>query len=403
MKKFLIGCLLLSSQVMCLNVLAKAQSTASSPKFDHAFDQAEENFKKVMKVLMAEYIDKNLTEEQLYRAATEGMLNSLNSTDQKWNKLYDPIEFQELEIELTGKVSGIGAEMKFDDKTGYATILRVISNSGADKAGLKADDQILSVDGEKFKGKGFPKMVQAIRGEAGKTVSVKILRDDKIQDYQVKRQIVPWTPIDLEFIDPSTALLTVGVFNQETPKLVSAEIEKINKSGAKKIIIDVRDNAGGSFTQAVKTTELFLPKDSVVVSTKNRNGQEEVFKSTSGLINSAIKIYLLVDKETSSGAEFFAAALKDLKGAKLVGENTLGKWNAQSLEMLSNKFAIKYTVKQFFSPTGQSYQDVGLKPDLEISLPEKITSRELKVKNNVVKRLAVDPQLKAAFEISKTN
>lgn len=399
MKKFLIISLLLSSQVFCLNSWSKAQPPASAPKFD----QAEENFKKVMKVLMDEYIDKNLTQEQLYQAATAGMLNSLNTTDQKWNKLYDPLEYQELEIELTGKVSGIGAEMKYDDNTGYATILRVIPNSGAEKAGLKADDQILSVDGEKFKGKGFPKLVQAIRGEVGKSVSVKILREDKIQDFRIKRQVVPWTPIDLEFIDKNTALLTIGVFNQETPKRVAAEIEKINKSGVKKVIIDVRDNAGGSFTQAVKTTELFLPKDSLVVSTKNRRGETEVFKSTSGLIASEIKIYLLVDKTTSSGAEFFTAALQEIKGAKLVGETTLGKWNAQSLEMLSNKFAIKYTVKQFFAPNGKSYQDVGLKPDLEISLPEKITPRELKVKNSILQRLGFDAQLKAAFEISKTN
>jgi carboxyl-terminal processing protease len=391
----------LKSTLVATVVLLISAAVFSKPV--EKFENGEDNFNKVMKALMEKYIDKNLTKEQLYEAATKGMLESLNSPDRKWNTLLDPQELRELEIELSGKVTGIGAEMKFEPKTGYATILRLIPGSAAEKAGLQVDDQILSVRGRKFKGQEFSEMVSEIRGEVGHVVTLKILREDKIVDYKIKRQVVPWTPVELEQIDESTALLTIGLFNQETPRLVSEKISKINRSHLKNLIIDLRDNSGGGFSQALKSLELFIPKDALMLTTKDRDGKIESFKSTGGNLDSKIKILLLVDKKTSSGAEFFAGSLREVKGAKVIGENTFGKWTAQSVETLPNKFAIKYTIMEFFTPHGLTFKGEGLRPDLEIMVPESMSPRELKAKNVMAKRIQLDPQLKAAVEMSRLN
>jgi carboxyl-terminal processing protease len=207
----------------------------------------------------------------------------------------------------------------------------------------------------------------------------------------------------LEVLDQSSAILSIGFFNEETPRLVEKAIVEINKLALKNLIVDVRDNSGGGFEQAIKVCELFLPKDKVILSTKGRGGNVEVFKSNGGLLNPEVKLFVLTDKETSSGAEFFAAALKESRNARLVGEKTLGKWNVQRLETLPNHFAFKFTVQEFRSPNGNSYQGKGLKPDVEIVLPDEVLPKELKLKKDMAKRLDADTQLRAVLELLKLN
>jgi carboxyl-terminal processing protease len=395
---------MIAVSVFLLTTTTFAKSGDWKSNRDEVFSDSEANFKKVMKTVLDQYVDRNLTQDDLYRAATAGMLASLNPGDEAWNKLMSPHEFKEMQSDLTGQVTGIGAEMKFDDKTGHAIILRTIPKSVAEKAGLKIDDQILSVDGKKFKGKDLHDVVNAIRGEAGKSVDLKVLRDDRILTFNIKREIVPWIPVELEVMkDKKAAILTIGYFNEETPKMVEKNIEEINKKGIKDLIVDIRDNSGGGFQQAVQVSELFVPQGAVIVKTKNREGKVEEIKSSRGLLNADVKIFVLTDKETSSGAEFFAATLKENRGAKQIGEHTLGKWNAQRLETLPNKFAYKFTVKEFQSPNGNSFQGKGLRPDVEVNMPEGSNSRELRLKHDVQSRLEVDPQLNAAFELSQMN
>jgi carboxyl-terminal processing protease len=374
----------------------------SFAKGNESFSNPETNFKLVMDKLLEKYIDKKLSKEELYRAATAGMLSSLNENDETWNKLLSPNDLRDLQVDLSGKVTGIGAAMKFDDRTGFGQILKSIPGSPAEKAGLRTDDQILSVDGQKFKGKQLIDLVKAIRGEVGKSVELRILREDKILTLNIKREIIPWTPVELEKVDNSTALLSIGFFSEQTPKLVENSLQRINRQGFKKLIVDVRDNDGGGFDQAVKVAELFLPDESVIASTKNRDGKLEKIVSTKGLLDKDVQLVVLTNKGTYSGAELLVAALRENKNIKIIGETTFGKWNAQSVETLPNKFAIKYTVKKFESPQGHTFQGVGIKPDLEVGLPKDVDIRELRSKYEVPKRLGFDLQLKAALELMKS-
>lgn len=379
---------------LLMSVQSFAKTTDKEP-----FKDAEANFKLVMEKLLDRYIDKNVSKEELYKAATAGMLSSLNSGEETWNKLLTPHDLEQMKIDFSGKVTGIGVEIKWDDHNGYSQILRTIPGTPAEKAGLKADDQILSVDGEKFKGKKLADMANALRGETGKTVSLKVLRDDRILTVNLKREIVPWAPVDLEKVDGTTDLLTISFFNEQTPKMVEERIQEINKSGVKRLIVDLRNNDGGVFDQAVKVAGLFLPEDSVIATTKDRAGDVKKFRSTQGILDQDVQMIVLTNKGTFCGAELLVAALKENKKVKTVGETTFGKWNAQSVETLPNNFAVKYTVEEFLSPNGNTYQGVGIKPDLEVTLPKDTDINVLKARYEISKRLGLDPQLKAALEL----
>lgn len=365
------------------------------------FSDSETNFKLVMQKLLDKYLDKNISKDNLYRAATAGMLSSLNSGEEKYNTLLSPQDLKNMESDLSGKIMGIGVVIKFDERTGYGHVIKSTPGSAAEKAGLKSDDQVLSVDGKKFKGKQFLDLVSSIRGEVGKAVEIKILREDKIITVNIKREIIPWTPVEMEKIDEATNLLTIGFFNEQTPKLVEDKLNEVNSHKVKKLIIDVRSNEGGGFDQAVKVAELFLPEGTIIANTKNRAGKVEKYKSGKNLLSQNIQIILLTNKDTRSGAELFVAALKENRPVKLVGETTFGKWNAQTVETLPNKYAIKYTVKEFQSPKGNSFQGLGIKPDLEVGLPKDTDIKELQAKFEISKRISLDSQLKAALELIK--
>lgn len=363
------------------------------------FGEAEKSFNQALDKIMKEYVDKGVTREDLYRAATAGMLESLNSGDHSWNTLLSPQDLKSLQGDLSGQVSGIGIALKFDEATGNARVLSAIPRSPAKKAGLKSGDQILSVNGQRYKDRKFIEMVNALRGKTGESVALKVLRDDRILDLHLKREVISWTPVELTKIDDKTSLLMIGYFTNDTAKLVEEKLKAFNSSGAKRLILDLRDNEGGGFEQAVKTAELFIPKDHSIVATKDRDGKVQTYNSARGLLAKDISLVILTNEETSSGAELFTGALRDELGAKTVGQKTLGKWNAQMIDTLPNGFAVKYTVKSFQTPKGHSYQNIGLKPDVEVLPTPGTERREIWSEMPLAQRLETDTQLKAAIQV----
>jgi carboxyl-terminal processing protease len=363
------------------------------------FLDPEKNFKFVLEKILTSHVDGSVTKESLYRAATQGVLQSLNSGKGAWNRLYSPSEYRTVKSDVSGTVTGIGIAIKFNEATGHGLVLKALAQSAAESAGIKSNDIILSVDGDTFKGKPFLDLVKAIRGEVGKKVTLKVLRGDKILTKKIKRKVISWSPVDLEAIGQSTALLTIGFFNAKTPSLVQAKLEEAKRQKYERLIVDLRGNQGGAFKDSLKVAEMFLSKNSRVVIAKDRSGKKEEFKAKSDGIGKELKIVVLTDKETSSGAEICALAIKENLGATVVGETTVGKWNAQSLEKLPNGWAMKYTVKEFLSPDGKNYQGVGVKPDFEVHMPEAKNVQELRTKYKVKQRLEEDNQLKVALEL----
>jgi carboxyl-terminal processing protease len=366
------------------------------------FGDPEKNFKLVLNTLRANYVDQNVSEADLYRAATEGMLAALNSgqENENWNVLLSPRMLEDFKIEKTGRLTGIGTTLEFDPKTGYAKVLVVFPHSAAAKAGLRKDDQILSVNGERYKGKGLPEMVSAIRGPAGQSVHLKALREDQILNLSIKRDAVLIPEVETGKIDPGSGFMYIGFFREGTAELVEKKLKLLNDPKLKKLVLDLRGNSGGTFDDAVKVGELFLPKGAVIVRTKSRGGKVEEFTANREPWRPEVQLVVLTNGFTASGAEFLTAALREKRHATTVGEGTQGKWSVQSVENLPNEFAVKYSVSTFESPSGKSYEGKGMRPDLEIPGPKGALMGELLNETDLTKRLKEDAPLKAAVEIA---
>jgi carboxyl-terminal processing protease len=354
-------------------------------------------FNEVRDALLKSYYAEGLTEDDVYRAATAGMLEKLEPRMKKYNKLLSPQEVAEMKNDLKGEVVGAGLQIKFDAPSGYTDVLGVIPGSPAEKGGVLAGDKIVTVDGKLYKGMTLKDVVADIRGPAGTTVTISVLRADKLQSFKLTRERLAYDAPSVTLVD-GIGLVRIPSFNEKTPAAVRAGLEDLDKKGgAKALIVDLRHSPGGSFDRALETAELLLPEGSPIVSLKKKGKPEEVHTSKGKPILGDLPAAVLVDENTASGGELLAAALREERHAKIVGTKTFGKWTVQSLDDLPNGWAYKYTVGLFKTPSGKSYEGVGLSPDLDVAMAEEALTKANHAKPE--ERAAIDVQFRTAKEV----
>ncbi len=362
------------------------------------FAKPEESFKRSFQILKENYVDKGVSEESLYLAATEGMLASLNSDSKKnWNTLLSPRAMEDKQIEMSGRLIGIGATLEFDKATGNAKVRDVISGSAALKAGIKVNDQILSVNGKRYK--ELAEMVADIRGKTGETVKLRILREDQIVEMKIARAPVNIPLIESFQVDDQTGYLSLNTFSKDAQADVKAKLAFFKDKKIRKLILDLRGNRGGIFDNALEVADIFLNKGDVIVKAKTREGVTKEYKAKGNAWSPDTQIVVLTSEETASSAEVLTATLKENRKALVVGAQTEGKWTVESIESLPNSYFIKYSIMLLQSPSGKSYQDVGLSPDFTIAkspVTEVMTEYNIK---NLKKRLEKDSTFKAAVEL----
>ena len=335
-----------------------------------AFTNAQKMFQKAKKLLKHHYVDSKVTEDKLYKAAVQGMLHYIDPKMSRWNRLITPSEHKELQIALRHEIVGIGIMLRFEKDDGYATILGLIPGSPAKAAGLRSGDKILKVDGHLFKGKSFRKMVYAIRGKVGTHVKLTLLRGGKLREVTVKRNRIRWDAVTSHLFKDGVGYLRIDSFSQKTPVLVEKHLKGLRTKKARALIIDLRGNRGGLLKTALQSADLFLKKGAIITQLKKRKGKVEAKLAKRDDLSAGLPIHLLSGPRTSSGAELFIAALRDNRGARVIGSRTLGKWSAQTLSKLGNGYFLKFTVSHFLSPKGKSYQFKGLTPDIQVKTPK---------------------------------
>ena len=377
---------------------APAEDDDDGPVPTDKFGGGAAAFATVKETLLKNYYADGITEDDLYRAATAGMLEKLEPRMKKWNHLLTATEMAELRNDLKGEVVGIGVQISFDSASGYADVLGALPGSPSEKAGLLAGDKIVTVNGKLYKGMNLKDVVMDIRGKAGEPVTLSVLRADKLLSLVVTRERVA-------FDQPSHALLPDGLgyvhipsFTERTPAQVREALEDLAKQGPKALVVDLRQCPGGSFDSAVATGELLLPDGAGIVTLKKKGKDEEkhVAGKGKGLLTS-LPLAVLVSNTTSSGAEFLTAALQEGRHARVVGKHTHGKWSVQSLDDLPNGYAFKYTVSLFKTPSGRTFEGTGLMPDVEVAMDEKDLARANAAKP--ADRLGLDVQLRTAKEL----
>jgi carboxyl-terminal processing protease len=265
---------------------------------------------------------------------------------------------------------------------------------------MVAGDKIVTIDGQLFKGLSQREVIARIRGKAGEQVTLSVLRGDKLLPLSVTRELVVLEPVDHASLPNHVGYLRIRGFSAKTATAARSALEDLAQQGAQSLVVDLRDNQGGSFDEAVATAGLFLPKGTTVVISKMRGGKEEPSVSKGDPLLVTVPLDVLVNGKTSSGAELLAGALQEGRKAAVVGSRTFGKWSVQMIDELGNGYAIKYTVGLFHTAGGRSFQGEGMPPDVEVDMDEAQTAKAMAL-HDPAPRLAADVQLRTAVGLLK--
>lgn len=283
--------------------------------------------------------------------------------------------------QLRGEISGIGAEIGV--RGDQPTILRVIGDSPAEHAGIKAGDVIVSVDGKLTNKADASTTADLIRGQADTKVKIIVMRDHTAKEFNITRARVTDPSVDSR-IENGIGVIRIRRFDSDTDRLARAAAEKLKESDVKGVVLDLRDNPGGFLDQSQKVAGIWL--DQKLVVTERKGGkQTDALLSTGLPVLGDIKTVVLVNNGSASASEIVAGAFKAHKTAKIIGETTYGKGTVQQVIGLADGAQLKVTIAHWYTPDGVNISKKGIEPDKKVEL----TLEDLNAGR--------DPQLQAAF------
>jgi len=310
----------------------------------------------------------------LLNGAIQGQIDALGDA----HTVYISPEDLELGVDIiAGTFEGIGAQVDQDPVTGEIVIVAPFRDSPAEKAGIRAGDVILAVDGESTEGWSVADAVKRIRGEGGTDVTLTIAHSDGgEEDVLITRDTIEIPTVYAAEVEDENgqvvndlAYVEVQQFTNETVGDLSAELDRIVDEGYKGLILDLRRNPGGGLDATVEVADMFLD-GGLVLTQVDRDGSRKEFNATGGGEAADLPVVVLVSKGSASGSEVLAGALRDHGRATLIGEQTFGKGSVNHLRELSNGGALYVTIARWLTPNGEQIEGVGLVPDVPITLSE---------------------------------
>ena len=346
-------------------ILAEVIALTGSDEFDL------ERMSKIINFIIE--LDPEMSSEDIQNAAIQGLIRSLNDRNTSY---LTPEDMKYSADNSDGNYEGIGASVDSDGE--YVIIIAPFDGSPALAAGIQAGDKILKVDGVDALGWTVQEGVDLIRGPAGTTVVLTVQHPDgSIEDIAIVRGEIPLltvstAPSGIVFKDRSDNLVTdlayirIARINPNTPQEVRDAVAEAEENGVKGIIFDVRSNPGGLLNETVEITDMFLD-DGIIYSAMYRDGTNVVKEASSGAITD-LPIVVLQDSYSASGAELFAAALKENDRALVIGETSYGKGSVNNAFPLSNGGALYTTIARWFTPDGNLIEEEGIAPDEEVRL-----------------------------------
>ena len=319
-------------------------------------------FGEVLNKINEEYVDE-VNQSKSMDAAINGLLQSLDP----YSAYMTPESFENMQTETSGKFGGLGIEVGME--SGVVKVISPIDNTPASKAGLKAGDYIVKIDGVQVQGKSLMDAVDLMRGLVGSSIEITVRRRGvkKALIFNITREIIQVQSVKSELIDNSIGYIRLTSFNENSSKQIKEKVKKLDKNKKlKAYILDLRNNPGGLLSQAIKISDFFL-ENGEIVSTKSRKVLEnrKWFAKRGDLTNGKTLI-VLINYGSASASEIVAGALKDHKRAIILGENSYGKGSVQSIIPLKNRGAIRLTIAKYYLPSGKSISKVGVTPDIEV-------------------------------------
>ena len=304
---------------------------------------------------------------QLVDGAMKGMVESLKDP---YAVYLPPKEFQSLETHLKGAYGGVGLYVGMSEGN-KLTVMSPIKGTPAFKAGIKSGDIIVKIDGKSTQGIDIDKAVSWMKGDPDTKVTVSMQRGKtaSLIDFVLTREVIKIPSVEGKILEglPDIAYISISMFNDNTGKELGAVWEELKKKSPKALVLDLRNNPGGSLQTAVEVGGFFVPKDKPVVWLVEKH-QEQAFPSSGNLIG--LPLALLINKGSASASEIVSGAIKDLKLGTIIGETSYGKGIVQSIFDLNGGAALKITTAQYLTPNKNDIHKKGIKPDIEVKIPE---------------------------------
>lgn len=338
--------------------------------------------------LQDNYVDKSKIDNQkMIFGAISGMVSSLGDP---YTVFFDPTETKKFIDDSRGQFEGVGMEIGVQKN--QLQVVTPIEGTPAKKAGMRAGDLIVKIDGKTTINMSIDEAIGMIRGPKGTEVTLSIYREEwkEIRDIKLVRDVIDIPSVNWKLIDNEIAYIQLYQFTERAgSEFEQAGIEILN-SPAKKIILDLRNNPGGYLNIAQNVAGWFLDKGQLVTTEDMGEGKtKEEYRSEGPSLFAKYPIVVLINRGSASGSEILAGALRDVRGIKLIGEKSFGKGSVQQLEPLGGGSSLKVTTAKWLTPKGEQISEKGLNADVEIK-----NSLEDEQNNK-------DPQLDKAIEIIK--
>ena len=318
-------------------------------------------------LLKNKYVDsEKLDARKLVYGAIKGMLQA---TGDPYTTFFDPEENKKFNEDISGNFEGIGAELGV--KNGILTVIAPLQGTPAEKAGLRAGDKIIKIDGKAAGDMSIEDAVDHIRGPKNTTVVLTIFREGSkdTQELSIVRNVINVKSVNLSFKDNNIADITITKFGDDTEKGFADAISKAVASRPKGLIIDLRNNPGGYLQTAINVASKMLPKNKIVVIEEAANKQRDKMYTRSGDIASNLETVVLINEGSASASEILAGALRENRSnVTLVGKKSFGKGSVQEFIETPQKTAAKITVARWLTPNGNQINELGIKPDTEVEL-----------------------------------
>jgi carboxyl-terminal processing protease len=382
-KKFItlgfMSVVLSTSLLLSSNALAKENDSTQKEELSRL--EALTKFSKVISIVEKYNVD-NLSIEELMDKALEGMLSNIDAHSNYLTKK----DFKRLQVQTNGEFGGLGITVGMKD--GALTVIAPLEGTPADKAGLKAKDIILKIDGNSTIGLTIDEAVSKMRGKIGDPIDITIVREgeNKPFDVHIVRGNITIESVYTKRIGKDISYIRITSFDKKVVHDITEAIKK-EKDHTKGIVLDLRNNPGGLLDQAVGVVDIFVDEGNIV-SQKGRDKEEsQVFKASRSKTLTDLPLVVLVNGGSASASEIVSGALQDHKRGVIVGEKTFGKGSVQVVLPITKDEAIKLTIARYYLPSGRTIQAVGVTPDIQVTAGEvKTHKNEFSIKEADLKK-----------------
>jgi carboxyl-terminal processing protease len=345
-----------------------------------------------------DYVDrKSIDPEKQTYGAIEGMLDTLG--DEGHTRFLTPEERERNRDSLSGNYEGIGIEVENEDDE--VVVVAPIEGTPADRAGIEPGDVVVAVDGKDVRDEGLSEVVEEIRGPEGTELKLTVLRGEEEHVFNLERTQIETVVASWALIPGSdVAHVYLSSFADDSAEKLRRAFEEARAAGARRFILDLRNNPGGRLDQAVEMAGNFLQPGSVIYVRQNASGEREEVEVEGDAEPTNAPMVVLVNDGTASSSEILAGALRDNDRAPVIGETTFGTGTVLSEFVLSDGSAILLGVAEWLTPDGDFIRETGIVPDEKVALgedAEPLTPQEARglSREEILER---DAQLRAAFE-----